>query len=144
MEGSRWFENIELKTEKIIYITVAKYESFFNIWQGATHKMHHVRLAGWRCSCMWIKRSQPDSICAMLLALVLMVYVLSPIWIGPEAAHWYSKGKHTDFGPLWRGSGSSRPWHCSNTVAGAVSETEVENKLERAGAGEATIRSSSG
>jgi len=50
--GSLWkkaddLNNIELKTEKIIYITVAKYESLFNIWQGATHKMHHVRLAGW-------------------------------------------------------------------------------------------------
>ena len=55
--GSLWkkaddLNNIESKTEKIIYITVAKYESLFNIWQGATHKMHHVRLAGWRCSCM--------------------------------------------------------------------------------------------
>ena len=49
--GSLWkkaddLNNIELKTEKIIYIIVAKYESLFNIWQRATHQMHHVRLAG--------------------------------------------------------------------------------------------------
>ena len=130
--GSLWkkaddLNNIESKTEKIIYITVAKYESLFNIWQGATHKMHHVRLAGWRCSYMWIKRSQSDSICATLLALVLMVYMLSPIWIGPEAAHWYSKGKHTDFIIIgkWHTYSRATQGNKRNLLVGLVREGKV-------------------